>query len=34
MLIKEIDNFIMAIGYVVLIGFEYVKMVWAKWQNI
>ncbi len=31
---KEIDDFIMALGYVILIGFEYVKMAWTKWQNI
>lgn len=35
MLIKqEIDNFIMAVGYVILIGVEYVKIAWIKWQNI
>ena len=34
MLIKEIDNFIMAIGYFILIGVEYVKIAWIKWQNI
>jgi len=34
MLIKEIDNFIMAVGYVILIGVEHVKIAWIKWQNI
>ena len=34
MLIKEIDNFIMDIIYVILIGVEYVKIAWIKWQNI
>lgn len=34
MLIKEIDNFIMAVGYAILIVVEYVKIVWNKWQNI
>lgn len=31
---KEIDNFIMALGYALLIGFEYIKTGWEKWQNI
>lgn len=34
MLIKEIDDFIMAVGYGILIGVEYVKIAWTKWQNI
>ena len=34
MLIKEIDDFIMAVGYAILLGVEYVKIAWIKWQNI
>lgn len=34
MLIKEIDDFIMAVVYAILIGVEYVKIAWTKWQNI
>lgn len=34
MLIKEIDDFIMAVGYAILIGVEYIKMAWTRWQNI
>lgn len=31
---KEIDNFLGAILYAVLVGVEYVKMIWDRWQNI
>lgn len=31
---KEIDNFLGAILYATLVGVEYVKMIWDKWQNI
>lgn len=31
---KEIDNFLGAILYAALVGVEYVKMIWDRWQNI
>lgn len=31
---KEIDAFLGAIWYALLIGFEYIKVGWDKWQNI
>ena len=32
--LRAIDDFLGAIWYAGLIGFEYIKMAWCKWQNI
>lgn len=31
---KAVDDFLGAIGYALLIGLEYIKIGWDKWQNI
>nr|DAY07764.1 MAG TPA: hypothetical protein [Caudoviricetes sp.] len=31
---KAVDDFLGAIGYALLIGLEYIKMAWTRWQNI
>lgn len=31
---RAIDDFLGAIWYASLIGLEYIKMAWSKWQNI
>lgn len=32
--LRAIDDFLGAIWYATLIGLEYIKMAWCKWQNI
>nr|DAM39236.1 MAG TPA: hypothetical protein [Caudoviricetes sp.] len=32
--LRAIDDFLGAIWYAGLIGLEYIKMAWCKWQNI
>ena len=32
--LRAIDNFLGAIWYAALIGVEYIKMAWCKWQNL
>ncbi len=34
LIVKFIDDFLGAIGYALLIGLEYIKMAWTRWQNI
>lgn len=33
-MVKFIDDFLGAMGYALLIGLEYIKMAWTRWQNI
>lgn len=33
-MVKAIDDFLGAIWYAGLIGIEYIKIGWDKWQNI
>ena len=34
LIVKFIDDFLGAIGYALLIGLEYIRIVWTRWQNI
>ena len=33
-MVKAIDDFLGAVWYATLIGLEYIKMAWTRWQNI
>ena len=34
LIVKFIDDFLGAMGYALLIGVEYIKIGWERWQNI
>lgn len=34
LMVKVIDDFLGAIWYALLIGLEYIRIAWTRWQNI